>query len=157
VAWSRDAGGVSRPPHGPPRHQTFRAATAAINPGTRRTRSDFEDAFLTLCRKHRLPTPDSNTKLAGFEVDFHFPGTNLIVELDSYEYHRTPAEFDADRRKDAALKRKGYEVLRVSDAWFDSDPDGVAQTVRQLLERQLELARRREGLALVQAGHSHAE
>ena len=120
--------------------KAFRAATAALNPGTHRTRSDLEDDFFTLCRKHRLPTPDSNTKVEGFEADFHFPGTKLIVELDSYEYHRTPQEFDADRRKDAALKRKGYEVLRVSDAWLNSDPDGVAQTVNQLLERQLELA-----------------
>ena len=135
----------------------LRAATAALNPGTHRTRSDLEDAFLTLCRKHRLPTPDSNTEVEGFEVDIHFPGTNLIVELDSYEYHRTPEEFDSDRRKDAALKRKGYEVLRVSDTWFNSDPNGVAQTVRQLLERQLELPGRSQGLALVQAGHAHAE
>ena len=117
--------------------KAFRAATAALNPGTHRTKSDLEDAFLTLCSKHRLPEPDSNAEVGGYEVDIHFLGTNLIVELDSYEYHRTPSEFDADRRKDAALKRKGYEVLRVSDAWLDSDPDGVAQTVKELLERQL--------------------
>jgi very-short-patch-repair endonuclease len=142
---------------GRPGIKALRAATAALNPGTRRTRSDLEDAFLTLCRKCRLPKPDCNVEIEGFEVDIHFPGTRLIVELDSYEYHRTPAEFDADRRKDAALKRSGYEVLRVSDAWFDSDPAGVAQTVRQLLERQLELARRGEGLAVVEAGHANAE
>jgi hypothetical protein len=71
------------------------------------------------------PIPDLNAQVEGFEVDIHFPGTNLIVELDSYVYHRTP--------------------------------DGVAQTVRQLLERQLELARRCEGLALVEAGHADAE
>jgi very-short-patch-repair endonuclease len=118
---------------GRPGIKAFRAATAALNPGTHRTRSDLEDTFLTLCRKHRLPNPDSNTTVGGFEVDIHFPGTPLIVELDSYDYHRTPHEFDADRRKDAALKRKGYEVLRVSDTWLNSDPDGVADTVAQLL------------------------
>jgi very-short-patch-repair endonuclease len=119
--------------------KAFRTATAALNPGTHRTRSDLEDDFLRLCHKHRLPTPDSNTKVEGYEVDMHFLGTNLIVELDSYEYHRTPAEFDADRRKDAALKLKGYEVLRVSDAWLNADPDEVAQTVRQLLALQRQL------------------
>ena len=118
---------------GCPGIKAFRQATAALNPGTHRTKSDLEDAFLTLCRKHGLPKPDSNAEVEGFEVDIHFPGTPLIVELDSYEYHRTPAEFDADRRKDAALKRNGYEVLRVSDAWLNSDPEDVAATVRQLL------------------------
>jgi len=142
---------------GRPGIKAFRAATAALNPGTHRTRSDLEDDFLVVNRKHGLPTPDSNMEVESFEVDFHFPGTNLIVELDSYEYHRTPEEFDADRRKDAALKRKGYEVLRVNDAWLNSDPDGVAETVKQLLEGQLELAQGSEGLALVQAGDPHAE
>jgi very-short-patch-repair endonuclease len=118
---------------GRPGIAAFRTATAALNPGTHRTRSDLEDAFFALCRKHRLPTPDCNVEIAGYEVDFHFPGTKVIVELDSYEYHRTPQEFDADRRKWAALKRKGYEPLPVSDEWLNSDPDGVAETVRQLL------------------------
>jgi very-short-patch-repair endonuclease len=111
----------------------FKAVIAAVNPGTRRTRSDLEDDFLTLCRHEKLPTPNVNTKVEGVEVDIHFPGTRLIVELDSYEYHRTPQEFDNDRRRDAYLKTKGYEVLRVSDQWLNTNPRGVAITVRQLL------------------------
>jgi very-short-patch-repair endonuclease len=63
----------------------------------------------------------------------HWPGTRLIVELDSYEYHRTPSEFDADRRKDARLKLAGYEVLRISDRWLATDPRGVAETVYSLV------------------------
>ncbi len=77
--------------------------------------------------------PVANAEIEGLEVDFHFAGTNLIVELDSYEYHRTPYEFDQDRRRDAKLKRCGYEVLRVSEMWLDSDPSEVAETIRQLL------------------------
>ena len=59
----------------------------------------------------------------------------LIVELDCYEYHRTPQEFENDRRRDAHLKRNGDDVLRVTDVWLDSDPEDVAQTVRTLLTR----------------------
>jgi very-short-patch-repair endonuclease len=113
----------------------FRAAIAAVNPQTRRTRSDLEDLFLRLCRTRGLPTPISNTEIGGFEVDFHFPGTSLIVELDSYEYHRTPYEFDRDRRRDAQLKRQGYELLRVSEMWLDGEPREVAETIGELLRR----------------------
>lgn len=120
---------------GRPGIAAFRAVTAAVNPQTRRTRSDLEVLFLNGCAKHGLPKPVSNAEIEGFEVDFHFPGTTLLVELDSYEYHRTPHEFDKDRRRDAHLKRKGYEVLRVSEMWLDSDPRGVADTVRDLLGR----------------------
>jgi very-short-patch-repair endonuclease/predicted transcriptional regulator of viral defense system len=114
----------------------FRAAIAAVSPETRRTRSDLEDYFLQTCRRYSLPTPIVNATIEGFEVDFYFPGTSLIVELDSYEYHRTPHEFDYDRRRDAHLKKKRYEVLRVSEMWLDSDPGGVADTVRELLRRR---------------------
>jgi very-short-patch-repair endonuclease len=111
----------------------LRAAIAAVSPGTRRSRSDLEVAFLELCETYGLPTPVVNGKVNGIEVDMHWPGTNLIVELDSYEYHRTPQEFENDRRRDAGLKVAGYEVLRVGEGWLDSDPAGVAETVRTLL------------------------
>jgi very-short-patch-repair endonuclease len=111
----------------------FRAVVADVTTQTRRTRSDFEVSFERLCRKHGLPKPVINGIVEGIEVDAHFPGTNLTVELDSYEYHRTPYEFDQDRRRDAQLKKRGYEVLRVSEMWFDSDPREVAETISELL------------------------
>jgi very-short-patch-repair endonuclease len=113
--------------------KAFVAVTAAVNAGTHRTRSDLEDDFLAFCRRRRLPTPVANGKVEGYEVDMHWPGTKLIVELDSYEYHRTPTSFEQDRRKDADLKLKGYTVIRVTGAWMDTDPAGLAATIRQLL------------------------
>lgn len=113
----------------------LRAVIAAVNPTTRRTRSDLEIAFLALCRAYGLPEPVVNGEIMGIEVDMHCAGTNLIVELDSYEYHRTPQEFENDRRRDAHLKRNGYEVLRITDVWLETDPKGVAETVRTLLTR----------------------
>jgi len=111
----------------------LRAVIASVHPATRHTRSDLEVEFLLLLEKYRLPKPLVNAKVHGIEVDFHWTGTKVVVELDSYEYHRTPIERENDRRRDAALKDKGYEVLRVSDAWLDADPAGVANKVRKLL------------------------
>jgi very-short-patch-repair endonuclease len=111
----------------------LRTLIASVHPGTRRTRSDLEVAFLLLLEKYRLPQPVINAVVMGFEVDFHWPGTNLIVELDGFEYHRTPIERENDRLRDAKLKRAGYEVLRVTDAWLDTDPAGVAEAVKSLL------------------------
>jgi predicted transcriptional regulator of viral defense system len=111
----------------------LRAVIAAVNPSTHRTRSDLEVAFLQLCRRYGIPTPVVNGKVLGIEVDFRWPGANLIVELDGYEYHRTAQEFENDRRRDAYLKKHGYEVLRVSDGWLNDDPEGVADTVKILL------------------------
>jgi len=114
----------------------FVAVTAAVNASTHRTRSDLEVAFLNFCRGYRLPTPVNNGKVGGFEVDMHWPGTKLIVELDDYEYHRTPTSFEKDRRMDAELKLKGYTVLRVTGTWIDTDPHGLAKTLRALLQAE---------------------
>jgi very-short-patch-repair endonuclease len=111
----------------------LRTVIASVTPATRRTRSDLEVAFLELCAAYGLPEPLSNTKVLGFEVDLYWPEATLIGELDSYEYHRTPYEFESDRRRDAHLKRNGYEVLRVGEGWLNSDPADVAETVRSLL------------------------
>jgi very-short-patch-repair endonuclease len=113
--------------------KALRAVIAAVDPTTRRTRSDLEAAFFALCRRYGIEKPISNAKVAGYEVDMHWPGTNLIVEIDSYEYHRTPAEFHNDRRRDADLATKGYVVIRISDHWLASDPKGVAETLRYVL------------------------
>ncbi len=115
--------------------KAFVAVTAAVNAGTRRTRSDLEDNFINFCKRHRIETPVSNGKVEGYEVDMHWPGTKLIVELDDYRYHGTPTSFEQDRRRDADLKLKGYTVIRVTGAWMDTDPAGLARTIRQLLRR----------------------
>jgi predicted transcriptional regulator of viral defense system len=111
----------------------LRAVIAAVNPETRRTRSDLEVAFLALCKKYGIPLPVVNGVVEGYEVDMHWPGTSLIVELDSWEYHGTSGAFETDRRRDADLASKGYRVIRVTGDWIDADPAGVATAIRTLL------------------------
>ena len=41
-------------------------------------------------------------------------GDRLIIEVDGREHHDSPSQFEADRRRDAALKVRGFEVLRFS-------------------------------------------
>jgi very-short-patch-repair endonuclease len=110
--------------------KALKALIAAVDPAIRRTRSDLEVEFLSVCRRYAIEQPVVNGEVEGVEVDMHWPALRLVVELDSYEYHRTPAEFEADRRRDAYLKKNGWNVLRVTDKWLASDPAGVAETVR---------------------------
>lgn len=113
--------------------KAFKAVIAAVNPETRRTRSDLEVAFIQLCRRYNLPTPVVNGEVEGYEVDMHWPGTKLIVELDTWDYHGTSATFETDRRRDADLASKGYTVIRVTGAWMDTEPADVAATIAKLL------------------------
>jgi very-short-patch-repair endonuclease len=55
--------------------------------------------------------PKINTRIAGFEVDFAWPG--LVVEIDGPGHARPRARLEGASR-DAALKRAGYPVLRLA-------------------------------------------
>jgi very-short-patch-repair endonuclease len=93
------------------------------------TRSDLERDFLLLCRRHDLPRPVVNVRVGPYLVDFLWRDRRLIVETDSYLYHRGRAAFQDDRRRDLNLRRRGYEVIRLSELQIDQEPDRVAETL----------------------------
>lgn len=68
-------------------------------------------------------------------VDFLI-GNYLIVELDGWEFHRSPEQFANDRQRDRAAARLGYVVLRftwhqVMDNWEETYDD-----IRAVLQRR---------------------
>jgi very-short-patch-repair endonuclease len=76
------------------------------------TRSELEDRFLALCRRHRLPAPEVNARVGPYVVDFLWREHGLIVELDGYRYHRGRIAFEDDRARDVELKLLGFDVVR---------------------------------------------
>ena len=68
-----------------------------------RTRSELEARFMALCRRHRLPRPEVNVAIDGYEVDFLWREQRLIVEVDGWDSHRTRSAFEEDRARDARL------------------------------------------------------
>jgi very-short-patch-repair endonuclease len=108
------------------------AALKAHYAGTDMTKSDLEALFLGLCERHALPTPRVNATVAGKEVDFFFPGDRLVVETDSWRFHKTRHAFEDDRARDARLARAGYRTLRFTDRQIADEPATVAATVNRL-------------------------
>ncbi len=106
-----------------------------LGPGAEsdRTRSDLERAFLRLCRRHRLPAPEVNVKLGRWTVDFLWRGSRLVVETDSYLYHRGSVAFREDRARDLGLRELGYDVLRFSERQIEEEPERVAADVATVL------------------------
>ena len=99
------------------------------------TRSLLERRFLEFCRDHDLPEPAFNVAVAGYEVDAAWPPTPLVVELDSYRFHRGRTVFEEDRARDAALQLADYRVLRVTDRRLKEEPGALAATIRRLLAK----------------------
>jgi very-short-patch-repair endonuclease len=120
-----------------PGMKALKAELAAYDPIMRRTRSILERDFLRECKRLGVPKPISNEIVEGLEVDMFWPDAKVIVELDSWEFHKTKAAFERDRRRDAWLERRGYRVLRVTYDWLATDPAEVAETVKELRDGQL--------------------
>ena len=114
----------------------LRATLATHLAGSTLTRSDLESRFLAICRAHGLPAPRVNVRIGEHTVDFLFPDRRLIVEIDSWTYHRTRARFDADRRRDATHLTAGYRTLRFTDRQLESESTRVAQTTSTALHRR---------------------
>lgn len=93
------------------------------------TRSEAEERFLALVRKARLPAPECNVRVAGYELDFFWPGLRFAVEVDGFRFHSSRSSFEEDRRKDADLLAVGTTVLRLS--WTQITNEALA-TIGQL-------------------------
>lgn len=91
------------------------------------TRSEAERRLLALVAQAGLARPIPNARVAGHEVDLHWPEHGLVVEFDSWQFHSTRAAFERDRRKDAALLLAGQRVVRVTDRQV---ADGLALAAR---------------------------
>ena len=96
-------------------------------------RSDLEILFAELCAREGLPTPRINQPVAGKEVDFLFARERLIVEVDSWRYHKTRRAFEDDRARDVLTTAAGYRTLRFTDRQLTRHPHAVAQAIQAVL------------------------
>ncbi len=76
------------------------------------TRSHLERLVYELCDDRGLPSPLVNTVVEGRVRDFYWPNRRVVVEADSYRWHRSPSALNDDRERDVELTLAGYRVLR---------------------------------------------
>lgn len=98
-------------------------------------RSELERDFLDLIRAAELPIPSTNVVVEGLLVDAYWPAHGLVVELDSYGYHRSRSQFERDHEGTERLQRAGFEVLRFTRRRVRGQPAAVVRAVRVALER----------------------
>lgn len=97
---------------------------------TRRTRSDLELLFLGLCENHDLPRPLVNHRVHGHLVDFYWPEHRLVVETDSWAYHRGSVALEDDHSRDLAMRTRGIEVRRYTGDQIEATPEAVVADLR---------------------------
>ncbi len=113
-----------------------RALLAAKAPGGV-TRNVFEERFLRLIDRHRLPRPRLNADIAVdgrfFNVDCLWAEARVVVELDSRTFHGTDPRFHSDRERDRLLLVAGWGCVRITWKQLSEDEAGVVRDLRDLL------------------------
>ena len=96
-----------------PHRRGVSALRAAMDVDASESRSTVETHFYRLLKRARLPLPERNAIVAGHEFDFVWRRERLIVEYDSWRFHRSPQRFANDRVKQGAAQDAGFRVERM--------------------------------------------
>jgi len=111
------------------------AALLAREGGPTLTRSEAEERMLALVRTARLPRPRVNARLGRHEVDLLWKAQRLVVEVDGYAFHSSPAAFERDRLRDAELNAAGWGVMRITWRQLTGEPEAVVARLAAALAR----------------------
>jgi Transcriptional regulator, AbiEi antitoxin/Protein of unknown function (DUF559) len=98
------------------------------------TRSGWEDDFPKFCADHGLPAAVMGAPLCGYIVDALFVAERVIVELDSWTFHKDKPAFETDRERDATMLAHGLVTVRVTEERFDERPEQEAKRLHTILE-----------------------
>jgi very-short-patch-repair endonuclease len=96
-------------------------------------RSDLEDEFVALCRRHQLPRPELGVQLGKWTVDFLWRARRLVVETDGFAYHRGSVSFEDDHARDLDLRGRGFTVHRFTGRQLREEPERVIADLRAAL------------------------
>jgi hypothetical protein len=83
------------------------------------TRSPLEDRFVRFIEQHGLPMPELNFPMGGRILDAFYPEERVIVEVDSWRFHKDRQTFELDREKDAEATANGLVTVRITDDRMD--------------------------------------
>ena len=117
-----------------PHHRGTAALRKAIRADVGFTRSEAERRAVDLIRRAGLPSPETNQRVEGYEVDLVWRNQRLIVEIDGYAFHSMRRSFEEDRRRDQQLTARGWRVIRITWWQLTNEPEEVAVTISRVLE-----------------------
>jgi very-short-patch-repair endonuclease len=99
------------------------------------TLSRLESRFLERLRAARLPQPQVNSRVDSRYVDCRWPEHRLIVELDSFRYHRTRHAWEQDRQREREARARGEDLRRYTWRDVEEEPEPMLADLRQLMAR----------------------
>lgn len=110
------------------------------DPSHRPHESGLEVRFARFVRAFHLPCPRPQFVLkddGGADVgrfDFAYPEARVAIELQSYRHHHDRVQWEKDQLRSAVLSSIDWLFVPVTDRQMATDPDGLAQRLRRILD-----------------------
>ena len=121
---------------GKPGSAALRVAVECHNPRLARTKSKLEELLISVCERYSVTPPDGvNVLVAGWLVDAVWFEKRVVVELDGYAAHSTPARVERDHRRDLDLRAASFVVLRYTWHQLVHEPERVVADLRRALRK----------------------
>jgi very-short-patch-repair endonuclease len=95
-----------------------------------------EREFARFLRKNGFDF-DTQVQIKSYIVDVVFPSEHVAVEFDGDYWHDLPRTAAKDRKKDAALRQLGYEVIRVRQTAHEADPAASLARISSAITREV--------------------
>jgi very-short-patch-repair endonuclease len=113
----------------------LRQALAEVASGVR---SVAEGDLRNLLRRGRVPVPYFNARLFAGEVflgmpDAWWPDVGVAVEVDSREWHLSPADWERTLRRHAEMSAHGIIVLHFTPGQIRREPERVLAAINKAL------------------------
>jgi predicted transcriptional regulator of viral defense system len=116
--------------------------TAALNealtihlPALAHTRGTYEIVLVEFCETYDFPIPQTNVYVHGWLVDAYWPDYRLVVEIDDWRGHRTPAQLHSNHQRDLELRAAGLQTLRYAGEQLTGTPKAVVDDLSRYLPR----------------------
>jgi hypothetical protein len=92
-----------------------------------------EDFYAWLMRDPRVPEPERDARLHGWEVDLYWPEQRFVIELDGAAWHASVFDMGKDRRKDTQLQLHGIRVMRIDEQRWRTAKRSIRSDVNRFL------------------------
>ena len=73
-------------------------------------------------------------QIGHYRVDFIVGGTNILIECDGYDHHKTKDQMAYDCQRERDFVRDGYVVIRFTGTEINTDPDRCCKEIIDIIE-----------------------
>lgn len=100
------------------------------------TDSKLERDLYALAEAADVPLPMIGAKPCGFRVDAYWPNERVVVEVDGYRGHHTPAQLGRDHGRDLRLRRARIIPLRYGRLQIKAQAPEVIADLRDAIYKK---------------------